>query len=99
MTNSVKQTATKKNSTGIKMLIMAGSLAMTISGWAFLAAGQIGGAFAAAQQPPAITQPVNSSVQNNLRQVRPNLNPNTNSSQVAPPVTNARPRVRTQSSR
>jgi hypothetical protein len=56
---------------GIRLLIMAASLAATIGGWAILAAGQLRDTLAAAQQPPAIVQPASAATQDRLRSVNP----------------------------
>lgn len=63
-TDSTKRTARpNKRGAGIKALIMAASLAMTIGGWGILAVGQAGNALAAGQ--PA----TNSTSQNSTRSV------------------------------
>jgi len=88
MINSTIKKTTKSNGTnGIKALIMAGSLAVTLGGWGILAAGQLQNTVATVAQPQAIVQPVNNSNNTqNLRQVN---------------VTNNQPRAvaRTRSSR
>jgi len=71
MTNQVKRTSPSGIGVGIKMLIMAASVASTVGGWALLAAGQAQDTLAATQQPPAIVQPAPSSTQNSLRSVNP----------------------------
>ncbi len=87
-TTQVKRTSSSGNGMGIKMLIMASSVAATVGGWALLAAGQLQDTLAAAQQPQAIVQPVTSSTQNTLRSV----NPQTTLGQVTQPNTLARTR-------
>ena len=68
------------NANALKTLIMAGSLAGTIGGWAILAAGQLQNTVTTLTQPQQVVQPVsnttaNSSV-NTLRQVTvPNTQP------------------------
>ncbi len=79
-TVAVKKPTKSNNATVIKTLIMAGSLAGTIGGWALLAASQLQNSVSTVQQNSTITQPANSSVVNNapsnLRQVTiPNAQP------------------------
>ena len=68
-----KRTTKSNIGNSIKMLIMAGSLAGTIGGWAILAAGQLQQTASTVQQTQAIIQPTNNSISNNsqttLRQV------------------------------
>ena len=90
MINSTIKKTTKSNGTnGIKALIMAGSLAVTLGGWGILAAGQLQNTVATVAQPQAIAQPANSAVTNNAQNLR----------QVT--VSNTQPRAvaRTRSSR
>lgn len=68
-TTQVKRTSSSGGGMGIKMLIMAASVASTVGGWALLAAGQLQDTLAAAQQPQAIVQPANSATQNSLHSV------------------------------
>lgn len=81
-TVAVKKTAKTNNATVIKVLIMAGSLAGTIGGWAILAAGQLNNSNTTVQPSPAIIQSSNTTIANNasttLRQVTiPNAQPRT----------------------
>ena len=87
-TTPVKRTSPSGGGMGIKMLIMAASVASTVGGWALLAAGQLQDTLAAAQQPPAIVQPVSSSTQNSLR----SANLQTALRQVTQPSVQARTR-------
>lgn len=84
----IKRTSSSGNGMGIKMLIMAASVAATVGGWALLAAGQLQDTLAAAQQPQAISQPVTASTQNTLRSV----NSQTTLRQVTQPSVLARTR-------
>ncbi len=87
-TTQVKRTSPSGNGMGVKMLIMAASVAATVGGWALLAAGQLQATLAAAQQPQAIVQPITSSTQNSLRSV----NPQTSLRQATQPSVQARTR-------
>jgi hypothetical protein len=53
--------STKKNTTGIKMLIMVGSLAGTLAGWGILATGQAQSN--GTLQTAAVVQPANAASQ------------------------------------
>lgn len=86
-TTQVKRTSPSGNGMGIKMLIMAASIASTVGGWALLAAGQLQDTLAAAQQPQAIVQPV-TSTQNSAF----TTNPQTALRQVTQPSVQARTR-------
>ncbi len=93
MINQTKRHTANKNSNGIKMLIMTGSLAATLGGWGILAVGQARDAFLAARQvPAAVSQPVDAT--------SPQTTTSSNSlRQVSPPAVSVRPAVRTRSSR
>ena len=90
-TTPVKRTSPSSSGMGIKMFIMAASLASTVGGWALLAAGQVQDAVAAAQQPQAIIQPASAATQNSLR--------STNSQTALRQVTQPSALARTRSSR
>jgi hypothetical protein len=77
----------KKSATGIKALIMAASLAITIGGWGVLAVGQSQNMLTSAQQSPAISSTSRSP------------NPSTRQSQFASPNTQPSAIARTRSSR
>ena len=64
--SKIRTARPNKGGAGIKALIMAASLAMTIGGWGILAVGQAGNALAAGQQALPAT---NSTSQNNTRSV------------------------------
>ncbi len=60
-TNSTKRAApAKKSGVGLKALIMAASVGITLGGWGVLAASQAQNALAAAPQSQAVVQPANS---------------------------------------
>ena len=90
MTSATLPIKRTNKTNAIKTLIMAGSLAGTLGGWAILAAGQLQNTVATLQQPPAIVQPVSSSVTNNSQ---------TTLRQVTVPSTQPRAVTRTRSSR
>ncbi len=81
-----------KGSTGIKALVMVGSLVATLGGWGILAAGQVGTAAAAA--------PVSVQAQNVVSPAsnQPTLQQSTSSLTTSPQV-QVRPVTRTRSSR
>ena len=79
-----KPSPAMKDTGGLKMLIMAGSLTITLAGWGVLAAGQ---------RTESATPPV-TSVQSS-----PSVSSSTTLRQVNPPVTQFRSAARTRSSR
>ncbi|MBI5030232.1 MAG: hypothetical protein HZB51_06880 [Chloroflexi bacterium] len=89
-TVAVKKTPKTNTATVIKTLVMAGSLAGTIGGWALLAAGQLQNSVSTMQQNPTITQPSTNPAVNN---------PTTNLRQVTVPNSQPRSMTRTRSSR
>ncbi len=92
MTNNKKSS---KGSTGIKALVMVGSLVATLGGWGILAAGQVGTAAAAApvtQQAQNVSQFSPAANQPTLQQSSSSLTTSSNQVQV-------RPVTRTRSSR
>jgi hypothetical protein len=94
--NSTRRTApAKKSGTGLKALIMAASVGITLGGWGVLAAGQAQNALAAAPQSQAFVQSDNSTAQ-----TRSSTNPlSTFQSQPAAPLVQPRAITRTRSSR
>ena len=87
MTNQTlpKRSPATKDTGGLKMLIMVGSLAITLAGWGALAAGR----WTESAAPPPVT-----SVQSS-----PSVSSSTTLRQVNPPVTQFRSAARTRSSR
>lgn len=88
-TATIKKTNKSNGTNGIKALIMASSLAVTIGGWGLLAAGQLQNTVTTLTQSQISVQPVNSAVTTNAQNLR----------QVT--VSNTQPRAvtRTRSSR
>jgi hypothetical protein len=84
-TNSTRRAApAKKSATGIKVLIMAASVGMTLGGWGILAASQAQTALASAPQSQAFVQ---------------STSPSTIQGQAVAPSTQPRAIARTRSSR
>jgi hypothetical protein len=81
----------KKETGGVKVLIMLRSLAGTLAGWGILAAGQVH----ANSAPAAVVQPPSAASQVSVL----GTNPQPTLRQVAPPVVQARPLARSRSSR
>ncbi len=84
----------KKNTNGIKMLIMVGSLAGTLAGWGILATGQAQSS--GALQPAAVVQPANAASQASVSGTTQQA-ANTTIRQIAIPA--AQPIARSRSSR
>ena len=94
--NSTRRAApAKKSTTGIKVLIMAASVGMTLGGWGILAASQAQTALASAPQSQAFVQSTSPSTQTQLR----GNNPSTIQDQAVVPSTQPRAIARTRSSR
>lgn len=95
-TNSTRRPASaQKSATGLKALIMAASVALTLGGWGILAANQTQDALASAPQSQAFVQPVNPTNQTRSR----TNNSSTFQSQTSTPLTQPRAITRTRSSR
>jgi hypothetical protein len=95
-TNSTRRTApAKKSATGIKALIMAASVGMTLGGWGILAASQAQTALASAPQSQAFVQSASPSTQTRLGA----NNSSTILGQAVAPSTQPRAIARTRSSR
>ena len=95
-TNSTRRAApAKKSGTGLKALIMAASVGITLGGWGILAASQAQNALAAAPQSQAFAQSANTTTQ-----TRSSANNSTTfQSQSAAPLVQPRAITRTRSSR
>lgn len=83
----------QKSATGLKALIMAASVALTLGGWGVLAANQTQDALASA--PQSFTQPANPTNQTRSRA----NNSSTFQNQTVAPLTQPRAIARTRSSR
>jgi hypothetical protein len=95
-TNSIKRAApAKKSGTGLKALIMAASVGITLGGWGILAASQAQNALAATSQSQALVQSTNSTTQTRSSA----NNSSTLQSQPAAPLVQPRAITRTRSSR
>lgn len=100
--NLKRNPSASKGATGIKLLIMAGSLAATIGGWGILALGQARDTWVAAQQIAPVSQPASPALQQNLQLPSPTTAPQGVAPaprQVTAPVQAPRPVGRTRSSR
>ncbi len=95
-TNSTRRTApAKKSGTGLKALIMAASVGITLGGWGILAASQAQNALAATSQSQAFVQSANATTQTGSSA----NNSSTFQSQSAAPLVQPRAITRTRSSR
>ena len=95
-TNSTRRPASaQKSGTGLKALIMAASVGITLGGWGILAAGQTQDANAAAPQSQAYVQTGSPTTQTGSR----GSNSSTFQGQSAAPLVQPRAITRTRSSR
>jgi hypothetical protein len=93
MNSTRRPTSAPRSAAGLKALIMAASVALTLGGWGILAANQTQDALASAPQSQAFVQPVNPT-----NATRTN-NSSTLQGQTTAPLSQPRAIARTRSSR
>ncbi len=99
-TNPVRWKANTKSATGVKALIMAASVAMTLGGWGILAVGQINDAQASVPASPAATQVTSPSTTTSTQASSPTTTSSNSSTSISSLITSSslNPVARTRSS-